>query len=54
LEAARIKDEMSAVHSEKGDVDRKMEDLSVTFQEEAQPAKKPLVSPVTVPPPPKQ
>jgi len=54
LEAARIKDEMTAVRSEKGDVDRKMEDLSVTFQEETQPAKKPLSSPVTVPPPPKQ
>ena len=54
LEAARIKDEMTAVRSEKGDVDRKMEDLSVTFQEETQPAKKPLSSPVTVPPLPKQ
>jgi hypothetical protein len=54
LEAARIKDEMTAVRSEKGDVDRKIEDLSVTFQEETQPAKKPFSSPVTVPPPPKQ
>lgn len=52
LEAARIKDEMTAVRSEKGDVDRKIEDLSVTFQEETQPAKKPRSSPTTVPPPP--
>jgi tetratricopeptide (TPR) repeat protein len=54
LEASRIKDEMTAVRSEKGDVDRKMEDLSVTFEEETHPAKKPRSSPTTVPPPPTQ
>lgn len=55
LEAAKIKDELTAVHRERGDVDRKIDDLSVTFQEETQPPKKkPGASQSTVPPPPRQ
>jgi ribosomal protein L29 len=52
MEASKIKNEQTAVRSEGADVGRKMDDLSVTFQEETQPAKKP--GPSIAPPPPPQ
>jgi hypothetical protein len=50
VEGAKIKNEQTAVGSAKADVGRKMDDLSVSFQEETQPSKKPRPS-ISTPPP---
>ena len=52
VEAAKIKNELTAVRSARADVGRKIDDLSVAFEEEKQPANKLSSSKSTPPPPP--
>jgi hypothetical protein len=52
VEEFKIKNEETAVYSAKADVGRKMDDLSVSFEEETHPSKKPVRSTFKPPPPP--